>query len=250
MRLGRRRRVVRHQEILTIRDPAEAAREAQFRARQWAAHLQFFLKGPTFTEELMNRHHVYGLTAAFAIAACSAVQIEASQDTATSASAKNETVVTGCLVSGDERGTTGATGTSGVAGATTTAAHFKLTDAIVSAAGSGASTGSDMGSTSGAGSTTTGASASATHPSFVLLGKESDLKDNLNSRVEVRGTIQPNTFSSYPAGSAAGGATTGGATATGSGVGTTGTGSSVTASASAQTLRVTSVKKIAGSCTR
>jgi hypothetical protein len=228
----------------------------QIRARPRAAQLQSSMtEANTFTEELMKRNYVYGLTAAIGIAACSAVQMQASQDmSGAGTTAKNETVVTGCLVAADESGTAGATGTSGsTAGVTANAGHFKLTDAIVSAAsGSGTATGSDMGSTSAAGSTaagsTAGTSGSATHPSFVLVGKDSDLKQNLNSRVEVRGTIQANAFSSNPAGSTASGTTTGGTTATGSGVGTTGTGSSVTASAMTQTLRVTSVKKISGSC--
>lgn len=200
----------------------------------------------------MKRNYIYGLTAAFAIAACSAVQIQASQDMASTAgtSGKSDTVVTGCLVAADESGatgTTGATGTSGsTAGVAATAGRFKLTDAVVGTA-STTSTGGDVSSSTGAAAATSGA---ATHPSFVLVGKDSDLKENVNSRVEVRGTIQANAYSGSPAGSAAGGTATGGTTASGSGVGTTGTGSSVTANAMTQTLRVTSVKKIGGSCTK
>ena len=122
--------------------------------------------------------------------------------------------LTGCVAQADSS----ATGTSGTAAGTSAAGvQYVLKNATM---GSGAS-----GSTAG----TSGAAASAIGKSFKLVGSTSDLKDNLNAKVEVRGTIERSS------------ASTGAATGT--------TPPSGTASdKDMQTLRVTSVKKIADSC--
>jgi hypothetical protein len=81
-------------------------------------------------------------------------------------------------------------------------------------------------------------------------GDQADLKKYLNSQVEIRGTLQGGNRT----GSSATGSGTGSASGTGSGSGTgtgssaSGTGSSQSGMQTAPTLRVTSVKQIAPSC--
>ena len=87
-----------------------------------------------------------------------------------------------------------------------------------------------MGSSPSSATGTSGASPSAAGKSFKLVGgSSSDLKDNVNAKVEIRGTIEKP--------SAAG--TTPPATAPPAGT---------AADRDVQTLRVTSVKKVADSC--
>ena len=245
----------------------------------------------------MNRSHVFGTAAAFALAVCTAAaQSTATQDTngqmgKSHHSNRNETVtVTGCLTSGSGAGATGTTGTTGSSSSRSTAAagSFMLTNATIGGNSSSypsASAGSSVGGTttgstangsatgSMTGSSATGTSGSsmsgtqsqssqsayASGNSFMLVGHERDLRKDVNSRVEIRGTIEGG--SNYSGSGSMTGTSGAGNTASGTGSTATGTGSSVTSgsgsasssgmSANAsgeQTLRVSSVRKISGSC--
>jgi hypothetical protein len=98
-------------------------------------------------------------------------------------------------------------------------------------------------------------SATDANRSFTLVGHEEDLRQNLNARVEVRGTIEG---ASHDATSGIAGSSTAGTSGTsGTGSSVTGTGSSaagsstsssMSATAASQTLHVDSVRKIADSC--
>ena len=121
-----------------------------------------------------------------------------------------QVTVTGCLAQAPSSAT-GATGTTGTA---TAGSEFILKNATMGTMGASPST------TAG----TSGATASAMGKSFKLVGgSPSDLKDNVDTKVEIRGTIEKPSVTTPPAT----------ATATDKDV---------------QTLRVTSVKKIADSC--
>ena len=124
-----------------------------------------------------------------------------------------QVTVTGCLAQASP--STGATGTAGTA---TAGSEFILKNAT---------TGSSPSSATG----TSGASPSAMGKSYKLVGgSSSDLKEHVNAKVEIRGTIEkPSATSTAPP------ATTPPATGT-------------AADRDVQTLRVTSVKKIADSC--
>ena len=121
-----------------------------------------------------------------------------------------QVTVTGCLA----QAPSSATGTTGTTGTATAGSEFILKNATMGTMGTSPST------TAG----TSGAAASATGKSFKLVGgSPSDLKDNVDTKVEIRGTIEKPSTTAPPAAG----------TATDKDV---------------QTLRVTSIKKIADSC--
>ena len=96
--------------------------------------------------------------------------------------------------------------------------------------GSSATTTTGTSGTAGAGATGSTASGS----SYNLIGGDSsDLEKNLNSKVEIRGVIEPS--SSAGSSTAAGGTMTGGT-------------SGATGAAAAKQLRVTSVRQLASTC--
>ena len=115
--------------------------------------------------------------------------------------------LTGCLT----QASASATGTSGTAG-TSASPQFVLTNATMGS-GSPSATG-----TSGA------APSTAMGKSYKLLGPSTELKDNINAKVEVKGTIEK--ASASPSGAAEPSAS----------------------EKDIQTLRVTSVRKIADTC--
>lgn len=140
-----------------------------------------------------------------------------------------QVTVVGCLqsadIAGGAAGTTG-TGTTGTAGQQTSRAQFMLTHAKITSGGMG-TTGTGGTGTSG----TTGTSKADTK--FLLMGgNQQELRQYVNSQVEIRGTW-------HESGAAGGGA--------GTGYGT-GTEKSSTSS-DMKTLRVTSVKQISPTCT-
>ena len=146
-------------------------------------------------------------SAAFAISAAAqnpptTAQTPPSQDKA------QQVTLTGCLT----QASPSATGTSGTAGTSATP-QFVLTNATP---GSGAPSATG----------TSGAAAAGAGKSFKLMGSSSDLKDHINAKVEVKGTIEK--ASAYPSGGAAAGTSA--------------------SDKDMQTLRVTSVRKIADSC--
>ena len=117
-----------------------------------------------------------------------------------------QVTVTGCLA----QAPSSATGTTGTTG-TAAGSEFILKNATM---------GSSPSSTTG----TAGAPSSAMGKSYKLVGgSPSDFKDNVNAKVEIRGTVEKPSTAAPPA--------TGTAT-----------------DKDVQTLRVTSVKKIADSC--
>ena len=221
----------------------------------------------------MKRTHLFGTMMACTLAAAVSVGAQERPTTSQSDREGKTVVVTGCLKSGSSMasgtaGTAGTTGTAGTAGSTASTAgggSFIITDAVVGdatsstagAAGTGATAG-----TAGTGATagTSGTSASTTPGSpmgktYALVGgQSSELKGYLDSKVEIRGTLDANAARS--AGSGAAGAGTSPTTAspttstppssTGAGAGT-GAGMSH-AAGDHQQLRVTSVRQIAGTC--
>ena len=143
--------------------------------------------------------------------------------------------VTGCLSSADKQ--SGAAGTSGSTGQATGTpredGQFLLTNArITSGAAAGTSGAAGTGGTGAAGSTT-----STANNRFVLIGgNQQELKQYLNSEVEIRGTLQPRSDSDR------------GAAATGSATGSAQRSPQGDVNANLQRLRVTSVKQTAKTC--
>ena len=174
----------------------------------------------------MKRAYVFGTMLALALTGSVYAQ---DQTAASSAQKDREVTVTGCLVPSAPSAATTA-GTAGTAASTSSADKFMLANAsITSGPGATASTG-----TTGTSGTTAAAGTSApSGASYNLVGGDSsDLDKNLNSKVEIRGVIEP--ASSASSASAAGGTMTGGTS------GATG--------AAAKQLRVTSVRQLASTC--
>lgn len=135
--------------------------------------------------------------------------------------------MTGCLQNADMAGggTAGTTGT-GTAGTSGQArAEFMLTNAKVTSGGSGTA------GTTGTGATGT-AGAMSSNTKFKLTGgNQQELREYLNSQVEIRGTLQKESPSS--------------GAAAGTGTGATG---QKKMDDDVQTIRVTSVKQVAKTC--
>jgi len=236
----------------------------------------------------MKRNVFFGtvFSAALAVGVSAQTGSAGSQSPSQSATKAQQVTVTGCLQSagmatgtttgagGTGTGTTGSgttgsgtsgTGTSGAAtGAPTgmnapggSGAEFMLTNAkmgsgatATGAAGS-ATTGSGTGGTGSAmsGTSGTGSSASTKGNRFMLSGgNPQELRQYINSQVEISGTLQPGTGGTGMGTGTGSGSATGTGTATGSGSATSGSGAAGTMAADAQRLRVTSVKQIAASC--
>lgn len=169
---------------------------------------------------------------------------------------------TGCLQSAEATRASGASGTTGSsssgtgttgAGAASAGSAFVLMNAKMGSGSGTASSGS--GSTGSTASGSSSPSSSAAMARIKLEGSQSDLQKYANSQVEVRGTLDSkmsgssgSTTGSAAAGSATGSSATGstasGSTATGSTAGATGS----TSGQDMATLRVTSVRQIASSC--
>ena len=178
----------------------------------------------------MKREFVFGGLIALALSVGTAAQATypSSQDKDKDKD-KDTVTVTGCLVPGAG----GAVGTSGTTSTTTSpsAGGFML----INATKDGATTPTTTAGTSGTTATTTGTTAPAANAgkSFTLVGgDQADLQKWVNSRVEIKGTIEPS--SATPA-------------MTGSTAGTTATPETPDKSV-AQRLRITSVRQIASTC--
>lgn len=226
----------------------------------------------------MKRTHLFGTMMACTLATAVSLGAQERPSTAQSASEGKTVVVTGCLKSGSSlmtgtsgtAGTAGTTGTAGTAGSTASSSArggFILTDASLST-GSGGSTASatgtsPTGSTTGTAGTGSTAGTSGTSPSASITsesgktyslvgGQQSELQGFLNSKVEIRGTLDQSAHSSgsgTPASGAGSTATGTGSTATGTGSTASGTGASMSGMAhDQQQLRVTSVRQLASSC--
>ncbi len=175
----------------------------------------------------MKRAYVFGT--ALALALTGSVYAQQDQSAASSGQKDREVTVTGCLVPGapGAGSAAGTAGTSGSSSATTSASKFMLANASITSGPGATSTSGTTGTSGSAGA----ASSAASGSSYNLIGGDSsDLDKNVNSKVEVRGVIEPASSSS-----AAGGSMTGGT-------------SGATGAAAAKQLRVTSVRQLASSC--
>lgn len=169
---------------------------------------------------------------------------------------QNQVTVTGCLQNADMAGGTAGTSGSGTSGSTTSgsqtsassSAQFMLTNAKMAKTGASASGTSSSGTsgTSGTTSATSGTSGATSSNRFLLVGgTQQNLKQYLNSEVEVRGRLDQEK-GGMSSGSASSGTTSSG---TGSAAGSA-TGQSTSSQQSdAQKLHVTSVRQIASTCT-
>lgn len=183
----------------------------------------------------MKRMFVVG-TALAAALTCSAYAQQGSDQSAASSQNKDkdkEVTVTGCLTSGSPASATAGTattsGTAGTSGSTAGSAspNFILTNAVM---GSGASstTYPTTGATGTSGTAGTSGAASASGPSYQLTGgQSSELEGLVNSKVEIKGTLDsPSASTSGASGTMPGG----------------------TSAAAKPQLRITSVKQVAATC--
>jgi hypothetical protein len=176
----------------------------------------------------MQKTYVFGTMLALALTG--SVYAQQDQSAASSAQKDREVTVTGCLVPGAPSAATtaGTAGTAGSTSSTSGASKFMLANAsITSGPGATASTGT-TGTSGTSGAAGTSAAAGASY--HLIGGDSSDLDKNLNSKVEIRGVIEPASSAS-----AAGGTMTGGT-------------SGATGAAAAKQLRVTSVRQLASTC--
>ena len=176
----------------------------------------------------MKRQMFFATAFSAALAVSAAAQTGTAQPPSQERSQGQQVTVTGCLA----QAPSSATGTSGTAGTSASGAEFILRNATM---GSGSASGSGSTGTA-SGTAGTSASASAMGKSYKLIGgTTTDLKEHLNAKVEVRGTIDRSSAS-------------GSGSATGTGTGTASGTSASQSDKDMQTLRVTSVRKIADSC--
>jgi hypothetical protein len=190
----------------------------------------------------MRRQFLFSTVIAAAMAVGVGAQQSSPSGYQSSQSSSDKAVsVTGCV----ERGTGGATGTTGstaggaTAGSTSSSGQFVLKNVM---AGSSSTAGSTTGTT---GSSASSLPSSATTQGLKLIASASDDLDKyVGKKVEVKGTIEKaGSESSTTAGSTAG------STAAGSTAGSTG---SMSSGASSQgnmaSLRVTSIQETSGTC--
>ena len=134
---------------------------------------------------------------------------EQAAPTASATQSKPAMMVTGCVQRAEQAG---ATGTSGVAGATTRAgsgaSELTLTNAVVGGSASAAPGGAGTSTTTGATSTTTGAAAAATDApraaapaatsgaTYMLDDPSNKLAAHVGHKVEITGTLAPSATAS------------------------------------------------------
>jgi hypothetical protein len=152
-------------------------------------------------------------------------------------------IITGCLKSGDSSSSastggtpTGTSGATGTAGAATAGGGYILTNAT---AGSAPSATGATGSTGSATGAATAGTSGSTASYKLQGGAESDLSKYVNSQVEIRGTLASSSSSSSAGSSTAGGAT-----------GSTSSSRESSVNSNLPTLRVSSVRQIASSCSQ
>lgn len=185
----------------------------------------------------MRRQFLFSTVIAAAMAVgVGAQQSSPSQYPSSQSSSDKAVTVTGCV----ERGTGGATGTTGstqpgaTAGSSTSSSDFVLKNVMQ---GSSSTTGSTAGTT---GSSTALPSSATTEGLKLIASASDDLDKYAGKKVEVKGTIEK-------AGES--GSTAGSTSAPGSTAGSTG---SMSSGASSQgkmaSLRVTSIRETSGSC--
>ncbi len=181
----------------------------------------------------MKRNLVLGTVFSAALAVGVSAQTTGAQTGQQSSEQKNQQVtVTGCLenadMAGGAAGTTG-TGTTGTTGQSrsSSSAEFMLTHAKITSGGTGTA------GTTGTGTTGTTGAMSSMNKFKLMGGNQQELREYLNSQVEIRGTLQREMDRSSGA--------------------ATGTAQSQTQRKSedenVQTIRVTSVKQVSKTCT-
>lgn len=172
----------------------------------------------------MKRNLILGTVFSAALAIGVSAQTTGAQTPQQQSSQENQQVtVTGCLQNADMAGATaGTSGTTGTTGQAQTQpsreAQFMLTNAKISSGGTAGTTG------------TTGTAGSMASK-FKLMGHEDELRQHLNSQVEIRGTLQRGADRSA-------GAATGDPT-----------GQTQRESENVQSIRVMSVKQLSKTCT-
>lgn len=189
----------------------------------------------------MKRNLILGTIFSAALAVGASAQTtgsQAGQQNPQKQSQQNQQVtVTGCLQNADmagggTAGTTG-TGTAGTTGQARTsgAAEFMLTHAKMTSGGTGTA------GTSGTGTTGTAGAMTSSNTKFKLTGgNQQELREYLNSQVEIHGMLHRDASDRSSA-------------AAGSATGTGATGQKKMEDENVQTIRVTSVKQVAKTCT-
>ena len=179
----------------------------------------------------MKRQMFFATVFSAALAVSGAAQTGTGAQTGSQPDAqKNQQVtMTGCL----QKASSGTAGTSGAAGtaASSSGDQFILSNASPSSASTG---------TAGTTGAAAGAASSAMGSKYRLMGGDrEDLEKYLNSKVEIRGTIDRSSAGSM-AGTASG---------TGTGTGATGTSAGQSDTDKLPALRVTSVRQLEKTCT-
>jgi hypothetical protein len=164
-----------------------------------------------------------------ALIACATTAGAAAQSTTTTSSKaaddKNMVTVTGCLHDGS-----GAAGASTTTASATGSGEYILADAMI---GRDSSTAGSTTGTTGTTGTTADRAMSASHTSYQLDGRDSELKNHIGHRIEVTGTVEANSKT----GSSAATSTT-----------TSGSASTRSMDHGDQRLKVSSIRMIAADC--
>lgn len=200
----------------------------------------------------MKRTFLFGTVMACAIAAAATVGAQQEPSSQTSSDKNDKTVVvTGCLTgpAASATGTAGTTGTTGTTGSTvgtsgSMPSGFILTNGFLSSTSASSTAGTTASTAATTPPTTTDPSTPVTRgKSFALVGGQpSELQQYLNSKVEIRGTLDPKTDAPDATGTAA---STG---STAAGAGSTSMAGMQHANEKPQQLTVSAVRQIAPSC--
>lgn len=164
----------------------------------------------------MQRQLVFTTVFAAALAVGAAAQTGSATPGQPQTDKPQQITVTGCLQQAPSSAGTSGSATSGAA---SSAQQFVLNNASIGAPKSG--------STGTAGAATSAPASPSAASSYKLMGQQDDLRKNVNFKVEIRGTLDRSAAGSSAAGTAAG---------------------SAPSSENMPTLRVTSVRKIADTC--
>jgi hypothetical protein len=174
----------------------------------------------------MKRTHLFGTVTACTLAAVVSVGAQ-DRPTASPSDESKTVVVTGCLKSGPASATA-TVGTSGSTASASARSSFIIADAVIKDPAATATTGATGTSGTAPAATTPGSPAGKTYS--LVGGQATELTTLVNSKVEIKGTLEPKSPSAAASTPSTATPTTG-----------------MTASEHPQ-LKVTSVTKIEGSC--
>jgi hypothetical protein len=186
----------------------------------------------------MRRHFMLGTVFSAALGVAAFAPAPSPQSTpdqqrpSTSSDAAKTVTMTGCLKSGDSASASPTAGAP--AGAAGSSGGYILTDAIMSGGATGTAGANEGSPTAGNPPSATPGSTMGSGKTVKLSGSASDLSSLVGKKVEVKGTLQNR------AGTSGGGAATSPEPQAGR--------PDSSSASSAQQLRVTSVKEVAGSC--